>query len=158
MQLHTVRDTVIRVFIIIKIVAVLGLTTDVQAAGSIPAPTSTYDRLLAALIQVESNGKDQAIGDRHLSEKAYGILQIRKPCVDDVNQSYGTKHRPEDMLGNRSLSIDVAIKYLRRYATAKRLGREPTFEDMARIWNGGPNGHKKQSTLVYWSKVQKVLK
>ncbi len=145
--------------ILIVLVKVLGIS-ETFAAGSKsqPSASSSRDRLIAALIQVESNGKDHAIGDRHLSEKAYGPLQIRKPCLDDVNQSTGTKYRPQDMLGNRSLSIDVCNKYLDRYATAKRLGREPTYEDMARIWNGGPTGYKRDSTLKYWSKVQKYLK
>lgn len=124
-------------------------------ASASKAPS--YDRLIAALVEVESNGNDRAIGDRHMKDKAYGPLQIRKPCVDDVNQRLGTKHRPEDMLGNRSLSVLVCRTYLKRYATFKRLGREPSLEDMARIWNGGPNGWRKQSTLGYWSKVQKVL-
>lgn len=124
-------------------------------ASASQAPS--YDRLIAALVEVESHGNDRAIGDRHMKDKAYGSLQIRKPCVDDVNQRLGTKHRPEDMLGNRSLSVLVCRTYLERYATKKALGREPSFEDMARIWNGGPSGWRKQSTLGYWSKVQKVL-
>lgn len=115
------------------------------------------DRLIAALVEVELHGNDQAIGDRYMRDKAYGCLQVRRPCVDDVNRRLGTKYRPEDMLGNRSLSAFVCQNYIKMYATRERLGREPSFEDMARIWNGGPNGWRKQSTLGYWSKVQKVL-
>ncbi|MEK7641815.1 MAG: transglycosylase SLT domain-containing protein [Patescibacteria group bacterium] len=124
-------------------------------ASASTAPST--DRLIAALIEVESHGNDHAIGDKHMNDKAYGALQIRKPCVDDVNQRLGTKHRAEDMLGNRSLSVQVCRTYLERYATRKALGREPSLEDMARIWNGGPKGWRKQSTLGYWSKVQKAL-
>jgi len=28
-------------------------------------------------------------------------------------------------------------------------------ERLARIWNGGPNGHRKAATLKYWKKVEK---
>lgn len=116
-----------------------------------------FDRLIQALIKVESRGNDSAIGDRHMQNKAYGALQIRKPCIDDVNRRYGTKNEPQECLGNRSLSIDVCQKYLKMYATRTRLGREPTDEDRARIWNGGPNGWRKESTKAYWSKVQSEL-
>ena len=44
-----------------------------------------------------------------------------------------------------------------RYATERRLGRTPTYEDVARIHNGGPNGYKKTATYKYWQKVKKKL-
>jgi hypothetical protein len=115
------------------------------------------DTLIEAIIQVESGGDDNAIGDRHLINKAYGPMQIRKPYVDDVNRIYKTTYRAEDCLGNRDLSIDLFKKYMAIYATAKLLGHEPTQEDMARIHNGGPNGWKKLSTVPYWYKVKKYL-
>ena len=138
---------------IVLLIATILVTTQCALASKAPS----VDRLIAALIEVESHGNDHSVGDRHMQDKAYGCLQIRKPCVDDANQRLGTKHRPEDMLGNRSLSVLVCRTYLSRYATRKALGREPSLEDMARIWNGGPTGWSKQSTLGYWSKVQKVL-
>ena len=33
---------------------------------------------------------------------------------------------------------------------------ESSNEVIARNWNGGPNGYKKQSTEHYWQKVQKT--
>lgn len=126
-----------------------------NCAYAVEAPA--YERLTAALIEVESHGDDHAIGDRHMHDKAYGCLQIRKPCVDDVNRRFGTKISPEDCLGNRSLSVWVCQNYLKMYATRKRLGREPQQEDMARIWNGGPDGWRKNTTVAYWSKVKKQL-
>jgi hypothetical protein len=44
------------------------------------------------------------------------------------------------------------------YAAPKWLGKEPTLEDKARIWNGGPGGWKKSATIVYWAKVQKAIR
>jgi len=132
----------------------LVVVPNAQAAG-VPLEK---DRLIAALIQVESRGNDRAIGDKKKKEKAYGCLQIRKPCVDDVNKHFGTKIKAEDCLGNRALSIWVCQNYLKLYATRERLGREPREQDRARIWNGGPNGYKISATNVYWSRVQKQLK
>jgi hypothetical protein len=131
----------------------LVVAKDVQAAD---APKG--DRLIAALIQVESRGDDNAIGDKGKKEMAYGCLQVRKPCIDDVNKHCGTKYQAKDCLGNRALSVWVCTNYLRIYGTQDRLGRSPTNQDLARIWNGGPNGWKFKSTNVYWSKVQKQLK
>lgn len=113
--------------------------------------------LVDALIQVESGGDDVAVGDKNIKNPAYGCLQIRKPCVDDVNRVHGTDYRPEDCLDNRELSVWICERYIELYATEKRLGREPTDEDRARIWNGGPNGYKKKSTEGYWKKVEKRL-
>ena len=118
---------------------------------------SVSPKLIDALITVESNSDDDAIGDLHLKNKAYGCLQIRQPCVDDVNLRHGTSSKAEDCLGNRELSVWICEKYLEIYATKSRLGREPTDEDRARIWNGGPNGWKKETTEAYWAKVKKVL-
>lgn len=141
--------TIIRLFITIAV----SIAVESVEAGTAPS----CDALVSALIQVESRGNDRAIGDRHMKDKAYGCLQIRQPCVDDVNRCFGTKIQAQDLLGDRSLSVWVCQKYLETYATRQRLGREPTDEDRARIWNGGPNGWKKESTAAYWSKVQKAL-
>lgn len=114
-------------------------------------------KLIAALITVESGGNDNIIGDHHLPNKAYGCLQIRKPCIDDVNLRFGTSHKPQDMLGNRPLSIWTFERYMEIYATQKAIGRIPTPEDKARIWNAGPGGWKTSAADGYWAKVRKVL-
>ncbi|OHA26124.1 MAG: hypothetical protein A3C06_03855 [Candidatus Taylorbacteria bacterium RIFCSPHIGHO2_02_FULL_46_13] len=133
---------------------IAAMITAMEARAVAPSPKS---RLIAALIEVESRGNDYAIGDRHMTDRAYGPLQIRKPCVDNVNRRFGTRVRVEDLIGNRSQSVWICQKYLEMYATRSRLGREPSEEDLARVWNGGPQGYKKLSTLPYWSKVKKAL-
>lgn len=116
-----------------------------------------WPELVKALIKVESEGNDNAIGDRHLKDMAYGCLQIRKPVCIDVNRAYGLSLTPQMMLGNRQLSIDTFYRYMALYATAKQIGREPTDEDRARCWNGGPTGWKRSTTVAYWAKVQKAF-
>ena len=112
------------------------------------------DAFIDLIAQVESGGKLNAIGDRNLAAKAYGILQIRQPCVDDVNRWNGTQHLAKDMLGDKELSYWVFRRYMAIYATEARLGHQPTFEDMARIWNGGPRGYLKTSTEGYAGKLK----
>lgn len=131
----------------------------------ISSPKDPMDKLIEAIIQVESGGDDYAVGDKHLprEEWAYGPLQIRKPYVEDVNRVYKTNLKSTDMLGNRALSIDTFKKYMSIYATAKRLGREPTQEDIARMHNAGPAGYIKDGSRrdklasAYWEKVRKYL-
>lgn len=115
------------------------------------------DKLINALIQVESGGDDWAIGDRNLQYSAYGPLQIRWPYVSDVNKNFGTGYRAKQCLGDRELSIDIFKKYMSIYATREWLKREPTDEDIARIHNGGPFGYLNKKTIAYWNKVKKFL-
>lgn len=113
--------------------------------------------LIAAIIAVESDGKDDAIGDTGLEHKAYGPLQIRQPYVQDVNELFGTSYNAQDCLNNRELSIEIMQRYMQRYATVKRLKRIATDEDIARIHNGGPSGLWRASTIPYWIKVRAAL-
>ena len=84
---------------------------------------------------------------------ATGPLQIHKGCWSDVARP-GEQYSDCADLG---YSVEVFNRYMARYATQRRLGRTPTREDKARIWNGGPNGFKKKATLGYWAKVKTVL-
>jgi hypothetical protein len=45
----------------------------------------------------------------------------------------------------------VCAIYLGHYASGK------TTEATSRIWNGGPQGHRKASTIAYWRKVKAQL-
>lgn len=119
-----------------------------------PAPVGD-EKLIHALIQVESQGNDNAIGDRNLAHHAYGCLQIRQPVCTDVNDAYGTSYSPNQMLGNRALSIEVFRKYVSLYKCK-------TDEEKARIWNGGPSAKRPDTrqyiaTNGYWSKVKALL-
>lgn len=122
-----------------------------------PTPEDPLRRLIEAMIQVESGGNDYAKGDLGLKHPAYGPMQIRQPACDDVNKKYHTNYRAVDCNGNRVLSIEIFRKYIAMWATPLRLGREVTHQDRARIWNGGPTGWKRSSTLGYWNKVKKFL-
>lgn len=107
---------------------------------------------IAALIAVESGGCDQALGD---GGDAVGCLQIHRCVVDDINRIYNIPFEHHDMR-DRKLSIVVCRLYLSHYATKERLGREPTVRDFARIWNGGPQGHLKESTTGYADRVEAI--
>lgn len=103
--------------------------------------------LLAALIAVESGGNDRAVGDHG---RAIGALQIHAAVVADVNRHYGTTYRHADM-HDRAKAARVCGLYLRTYAPGA------TPEVQARVWNGGPRGAAKASTVGYWARVRREM-
>ena len=107
--------------------------------------------LIAALVLVESHGDLRALRDDTL---AAGPLQIRPIYVEDVNRIAGTSYQYPDDCWSMSNSVAMFRIYVGHYATAKRIGREPTLEDMARIHYGGPRGWRWKSTKQYWHDVQ----
>lgn len=109
-------------------------------------------QLIAAIGQHESSGNDYAIKDG-----CYGYLQIKQVCVDDVNRFYNTRYRAQDTLGNRELSIEIFEKYTALWLNKRHPSKMSKEEYIARLWNGGPNGPKKKSTLRYWRAVQRHI-
>ena len=107
------------------------------------------NKLISALMLVESSNNDLAIGDQG---RAIGCLQIHKAVVLDVNRITGSHYRHQDMT-NRVAARAVCQAYLTHY------GKGKSTEEQARIWNAGPQGHKKKTaTQAYWLKVQRNLK
>jgi hypothetical protein len=109
--------------------------------------------LIAAMIVVESGGDDLAI---NRAEQAVGCLQIRPAIIWDVEKLVG-RTISQHVAYDREASIEILEFYLGHYATPALLGHEPTMEDMARIWNGGPDGWKKSETVFYWHKVKQMM-
>lgn len=116
-----------------------------------------YAVLIAALIQVESGGVDDAIGDEG---RAVGCLQIHEIFVEDVNRIAGTDYAPDSRYC-RSASVVMATKWLKHYEQHYRetFCIEPSAETMARIYNSGFRGYvrNKRASDHYWSKVKKEL-
>lgn len=111
--------------------------------------------LLPFIATVESNNNPYAIGD---NGHAVGILQIHPSCVYDVNRITGNNYTLDDRLNNQQ-SMAIFTAYLTYYGTQyeRRTGKQATAEILARIWNGGPQGYNKPSTLRYWYKVQRYI-
>jgi len=106
------------------------------------------ERQIAALIMVETSGKNGSIGDNGTS---FGVLQIQEGYVADVNETFGTNLRATDCLWDIDLSVLVTQAWMNRYTTERC-----SFEVKARKHNGGPTGHNKSATLPYWAKVRKA--
>lgn len=113
------------------------------------------DHLLEAIILVESRGKEDCIGDKHLGKPSIGVLQIRPIMVREVNRilkkgGIKKKYKLDDRY-SREKSIEMFYIWKDYYHS------EDSDEVIARCWNGGPKGWKRKATEYYWSKVQKEL-
>lgn len=107
---------------------------------------------LDALAQVESQGKDDAVGD---NGKAIGRMQIWEIYhADAVAHAPGIAGEYADCKG-KVYAERVVMAYLHRYG--KKALADKNYEKLARIHNGGPRGHTKRATLKYWAKVEKAL-
>jgi hypothetical protein len=110
------------------------------------------NKLIQALIQVESRGNDSCIGDKHLILPSIGCLQIRPVMVREVNRIL---KKQKDTL---------RFKYKDRWSRKKSIQMFYIWKDfhhtnssdekIARNWNGGPKGYKRKRTLQYWEKVK----
>ena len=104
--------------------------------------------LFNAIAQVES--------DRGATSD--NIYQIRKIYVKDVNR-FSVNYYYDDDVKDKFRSEQMMRDYWYRYASLYRVreNKPVTYEVLARIHNGGPDGYKKKSTLEYWKKVRSVL-
>ena len=104
------------------------------------------------IVKGESSFNPKAIGD---NGKSIGIFQIQKICwLDATNFNKTTGGKYENCFGIE-YSKKIVKAYLNRYCS--RAIENNDFETMARIWNGGPFGHRKESTKKYWDKIKKEL-
>jgi len=119
---------------------------------------SDWDRLVNAIIYVESRGNDSAIGD---GGKAVGCLQIHPICVREVNRILRKNDMPlvytlEDRY-NRTKSIEMFNIIAEQYECCEYTTFIEYAEIVARRWNGGTRGDKKRATIKYFNKVKKQL-
>jgi len=119
------------------------------------------DALWHAIVAEESRGNVHAY---NAHDGATGMAQIRSVCLGDVNRIAGlrglaVRFTAEDRSNPRAARRMWNL-YLGFYGNQykKETGRTPTDEVFARIWNGGPSGWRKASTLPYWTRVCEAMK
>ena len=91
--------------------------------------------MIALAKRENASGNPDAIGDTHLDNNAFGIFQVRKPALDDVNTHYGLEYDVKD-LADVDKNIDIGMKYFAMMSD--KYGAQDM--DTAISWyNGGPN-------------------
>tara|TARA_S200002703_G_scaffold47948_1_gene41521 strand:- start:2699 stop:3163 length:465 start_codon:yes stop_codon:yes gene_type:complete len=139
-------------------------STMASAVGSLVSVTAiaekeyTLDETLAAIRMVESGDDPSAVGD---GGRAIGCYQVWESYWKDAVEFSGLGGNYRDCY-KRDYADRVVREYMKRYCTEKRLGREPTWEDIARMHNGGPRavwatGKKKENLDRYVAKVKAQL-
>jgi len=119
----------------------------------IAPPKGTDTRaILDAIRTVETGGEadpDRAIGDKG---KALGAYQIHRGYwLDATEKDPALRALGYESVTDREIAERVVIAYLTRYAPDWKI------DTVARIHNGGPRGHKKDSTLGYARKVRAAM-
>lgn len=104
-------------------------------------PVNVFDRLINAVVQVESLGDTLAF---NFFEQAIGAFQIRPIRLQDYNRRTGKNYKSVDCF-NFEISKEIFLYY------AKKTGNHD-YETIARNWNG--SGIR---TLDYWNKVKKLV-
>lgn len=103
-----------------------------------PEPINAYERLIRAVVMVESGGDFMAY---NILEEATGAFQIRPIRLLDYNLRTGNDYKIEECY-NFNLSREIFLYY------ANLIGI-PHYETIARNWNGSG-----EATQEYWDKVK----
>lgn len=108
--------------------------------------------LFAAIREVETGGELYPAVARSNSG-ALGPYQITYAYWQDaVKQDPTLEKYGYQAVVDKTYAEDVMLAYWKRYSVSG------TFEELARIHNGGPYGMQKEATLDYWYKVKAKLK
>jgi hypothetical protein len=107
----------------------------------ISKPVDAYERLINAVVLVESFGDTMSY---NLTEQATGAFQIRPIRLLDYNQRTGSKYKTEDCF-NYTISKEIFLYYAKRTDFLQ-------YEKIARNWNGSG-----ATSLDYWDKVKSHL-
>ena len=104
-------------------------------------PLDAYERLVNAVVMVESAGDTLAFNQL---EEAVGAFQIRQIRLLDYYQRTGINYTIEECY-NFNISKEIFLYY------ARQTGYQD-YETIARNWNGSGN-----ATLDYWEKIKANL-
>lgn len=115
------------------------------------------DEIYDIIKYVESSNNPKAIGD---DGRAYGVVQIHKSCVMDINRLYNTNYTHKQAF-DEAYSREMFMLYMsygiKRFK--KRYCRSPTEEEVVRFWNGGIyKGYKMKATKKYYKKYLRYKK
>ena len=112
----------------------------------------TDSDFIRAIGQIESKNIDSLIGDYG---RAIGRYQIHDICVTGSGLKDLLNYQHKDMEDSvKAEHVFWAAMGVHCYTYAQKHRKYPTYEELARMWNGGPNGYKKESTLGYLKKFK----
>ena len=104
------------------------------------------EKVLFSIMEEESQYKIDAINHK---ENAVGVLQIRPIMVREVNEIIGENRYSNEDRFDLNKSVEMFVIYQNHFNPEWDLVRA------ARLWNGGCNGMKKNSTIAYSKRIEK---
>lgn len=107
-------------------------------------------KLFIAIASVESGLEASAVNE---IEGAYGLVQIRRGVIDDVNDYYKLDIRHHEVF-----DISTAYRVFLRYLTmwAGKLEMEITVENLAQLWHYGPSRCRIALVGDYTNRVKNI--
>lgn len=121
---------------------------------SVNAGEGDLANIVEVLKYVETNNQPELVGD---GGDSWGVLQIQKACVNDVNRYFGTNYQHKDMF-NPACAEEVTILYMKMGAELylKKYNKKPTEEVLVRNHNGGIyQGYRIKATQKYYREYMK---
>lgn len=104
--------------------------------------------------EIESFNTDNAIGDGGRALGRYGIHSV---CVKGSGLESLLGYTHKDMQDStKSMHVFWAAMGVNCHLYAQKYGKYPTYEELARMWNGGPNGNEYKATLKYLEKFRSL--
>jgi len=86
-----------------------------------------------------------------------GRFQIYNICVKGSGMTDLLGYSHDDMFQHeKSIHVFWATMGIFCHTFAQKHGRYPTYEELARMWCGGSEGYKSNSTLNYLNKFRKI--
>jgi hypothetical protein len=107
------------------------------------------NKIFWAVYGVETRYGQDTIPKLKTDSVSRGLMQITPILINDLNAIYGTHFKLSDRF-IYSKCVTMFFLYQNHYNSTWNI------EKAARIWNGGPNGMKKKSTLKYWIKTKRI--
>jgi len=109
---------------------------------------------IRAIGQLETLNTDSLIGD---SGRAFGRYQMHDVCVTASGLKSLLKYEHKDMFDStKAERVFWAVIGINCHTYAMKNGHYPNYDELARMWNGGPNGHNMKATLNYLKKFQQL--
>jgi len=119
----------------------------------VSSPDNPLQSALDLSHYLESSYSAKLVGDKG---QAIGPLQIHRQLVDDVNRIIGQRrfnYQDRWSLEKSQEMFEIYSSYYgQRYI--QTTGQKPTTRTYVRMWNGGPDGWRKNSTLAHWARAK----
>ena len=104
--------------------------------------------------EIETGNNDDMSGENDMGRGRFGTYEI---CVRGSGLMDALGYTHEDMHDpKKSKHVFWAMMGIFTYQYWSKYGQPPTYEDLARMWAGGPNGYQKESTLRYLDKFRSL--